>query len=126
MKDLARLSSNDRIIMDLVWEKGEASTASLLKILDGKDSWTRHTVKTYLIRLCEKGLLKRIDLSPRKVKFTPIITKEQYLAGDANSYLHSNFKGLTHMIAGLVDNDMVSDDDLDDLEKFIHEIKQGK
>ena len=124
MNKYPSLSSNDKIIMDLVWKEGESSTVSILEKLEGTESWTRHTVKTYLLRLEEKGLLKKVQLSPRKMKFYPTISKDEYLAGDASQYLHNNFKGLTHMVASFVDNEMISDEEIDDLEEYIKNLKE--
>ncbi|MBN2880250.1 MAG: BlaI/MecI/CopY family transcriptional regulator [Clostridia bacterium] len=126
MKEYPSLSSNDKVIMDLVWEDGEASTASILEKLEGSENWTRHTVKTYLLRLEEKKLLQKVQISARKIKFLPAISKEEYLAGDASQYLNSHFKGLKHMVASFVDNEMISDEELDDLEKYIREIKDNR
>ena len=49
MKEYPVLSSNDKVIMDLVWEDGEASTASILEKLEGCENWTRHVITSYSI-----------------------------------------------------------------------------
>ena len=126
MKEYPVLSSNDKVIMDLVWEDGEASTASILEKLEGCENWTRHTVKTYLLRLEEKGLLKKEQISARKIKFIPAISKEGYLAGDASQYLNSHFNGLTHMIASFVKNELISEEELDNLEEYIKDLKDNR
>lgn len=120
------LSKNDSIIMELVWKLGEVNNASLLKELEGAPNWTRHTVKTYLKRLVEKKLIELKQISPRKFRYYPIITKEEFLAEEASAYLHNHFEGLTHMVAGLVDNEKVSDEEIDGLEQFIKNLKAKK
>ena len=62
--------------MELVWKLGEANNAALLRELEGEPNWTRHTVKTYLMRLVDKGLLELKQISPRKFVYYPIMTKE--------------------------------------------------
>lgn len=126
MKKYPTLSTNDKIIMELAWKQGNVNNASILKELEGQDNWTRHTVKTYLKRLAEKGLLGVNQISPRKIKYYPLISKDEYLAGDASQYLHNHFNGLTHMVAGLIDNEMVSDDEIDNLEQYINQLKRKK
>ena len=123
MSTYSGLSENDSIIMELVWKLGEANNAALLRELEGEPNWTRHTVKTYLMRLVDKGLLELKQLSPRKFVYYPVMTKEEFLAEEASSYLHDHFGGLTHMVAGLVDNEKVTDQEIDSLEKLIHDLK---
>jgi len=120
------LSKNDSIIMELVWKLGDVNNASLLKELEGEPNWTRHTVKTYLKRLVEKKLIELKQISPRKFRYYPIISKEEFLAEEASAYLHNHFRGLTHMVAGLVDNEKVSEEEIDGLEQFIKNLKAKK
>jgi BlaI family penicillinase repressor len=112
--------------MELVWKQGEVNNASILKELEGEPNWTRHTVKTYLKRLVEKGLLGLRQISPRKFKYYPLLTKEEFLAEEASAYLHNHFNGLTHMIAGLVDNEKISDNEIDSLEQYIKTLKENR
>ena len=126
MEKYPSLSSNDKVIMELVWKEGEASTAAILEKLEGVENWTRHTVKTYLLRLEEKGLLKKVQLSPRKIIFYPTISKDEYMAGDASRYLNSHFNGIKHMVASFVDNEMITDEELDELEDYIRNLKESR
>ncbi len=126
MEKYSGLSKNDSIIMEIVWKLGEVNNASILKALEDQPNWTRHTVKTYLMRLVEKGLLELKQISPRKFVYYPAITKEEFLAEEASAYLHNHFGGLTHMVAGLVDNEKISDEEIDSLEQYIKNLKEKK
>jgi BlaI family penicillinase repressor len=126
MDKYLELSANDSKIMELVWKLGEVNNASILKELESEPNWTRHTVKTYLKRLTDKGLLELKQISPRKFKYYPLVTKEEYLAEEASAYLHDHFNGLTHMVAGLIDNEKISDEEIESLESYIKTLKEKK
>ena len=126
MDKYSGLSKNDSIIMEIAWEKGEVNNASILEELKDEPNWTRHTVKTYLLRLVDKGLLELKQISPRKFVYHPLVTKEEYLAEEASSYLNDHFGGLTHMVAGLVDNEKISDEEIASLEQFIKSLKDKR
>lgn len=46
MGNYTNLSEADKIIMEIIWEKGEVSNSSIMLALDGFREWSRHTVKT--------------------------------------------------------------------------------
>jgi BlaI family penicillinase repressor len=126
MEKYSGLSANDSVIMELVWRLGEVNNASILRELEGEPNWTRHTVKTYLKRLVDKGLLELKQISPRKFRYYPLVSKEEYLAEEASAYLNDHFDGLTHMVAGLIDNEKVSDEELKSLERYIMDRKDKR
>ena len=126
MDKYSGLSANDTIIMELVWRLGEVNNASILHELESEPNWTRHTVKTYLKRLTDKGLLELKQISPRKFRYYPLVSKEEFLAEEASTYLREHFRGLTHMVAGLIDNEKISDEELESLERYIETLKEKK
>ncbi len=120
------LSDTDRIIMDIIWEEGEVSNPSLLADLQGTLDWSRHTLKTYLNRLIEKGLVGSRPVNGRKNVYYPLISREEYMAEETSTYLKDHYEGLSHMVAGLVKREKVSDDEIEKLEQIIQDYKQRK
>lgn len=126
MNEYKSLSKNDAIVIEIIWEQGESTNASILKAVGEAPNWSRHSIKTYLKRLLDKGLIAMQKDSPRKIKYYPLVTKEEFWADEASTYLNDHFNGLTHMVAGLVDNEKISDEELDSLEQFIKDLKNKK
>ena len=124
MNDKYNLSQNDKTVMDVIWEKGEATNAEVLDELKKVDGFTRDTVKTYIRRLREKTLVGVKKLSPKKHKYYPLISKDEYLAEEAREFLNQNYDDLTHMIVGLVDNEKISNKEIQSLEQYIKELKE--
>ena len=121
MPDYPHLTEAQRLVMETLWELGEAKNADILAALKGQKDWSRQTVKTYLIQLTQKGMVEARPSGSRSYIYSPIIDKEQFLADEASIYLESNFKGLSHLVAGLVKREKVSDRELDELEAFIQQ-----
>ncbi len=127
MENYANLSEADKKIMDIVWEMGEVDNSDIMTALDGFRDWSRHTVKTYLRRLNEKGLVGIRQINARKNVYYPLITKSAYMAEESSIYLKDHYKSLTHMVAGLLEREKISDDELDNLQQLIKEYKsKGK
>lgn len=117
------LSEADKIIMDIVWANGEVDNSKIMQELDGFRDWSRHTVKTYLRRLNEKGLVGIRQINSRKNIYYPLLSKEDYLAEESSVYLKDHYKSLTHMVAGLLEREKISNDELDNLQELINDYK---
>lgn len=122
MHNNIKLSPQDRTVMEVLWSKGEMTNTEVLKEL-GTENWTRHTVRAYLLRLKEKGLIEVKKISRKSQFYYPLITKDEYMASEAGDYLRNHFNGLTHMVAGLAFGKQVSNEELDELEQFLKEYK---
>ena len=123
MKEI-KLTNAERMIMEIIWEHGELSNAEIVKLIGDQVEWSRHTVKTYTNSLSEKGVLGVNQISQRKIKFYPMMTKEKFLANSTSTHLRKNYKNLSYMVAGLIDNQEVTTDEIEALEKMIQEYKE--
>lgn len=119
-----KLSESERLIMNIAWELGEVSNPIVLKELKGIYDWSRHTVKAYTKRLMEKGFLEEKQVSTRQYFYYPLISRSDYLAGETHEYMSKNFEGLSYMVAGLINREKVSLDELNKLENIIKEYKE--
>jgi|GEM_PF-1990288 len=123
MKEL-KLTNTERMIMEVIWQEGEQSNTDIFNRIGEAHDWSRHMVKFYTKAMAEKGLLGVNQISERKIKYYPALTKEQYLASAANGFLRRNYRGLSNMVAGLIDNEKVSREEIDELEQLILKVKE--
>ncbi len=119
-----KLSNAEKLIMEVLWNKGEVSNSTILNELKDIKEWSRHTIKTYLIRLKEKGIVGVNQINARMNMYFPIMTKDEYLSKDAKRYFNENYTSLSHMVSGLLDEETVSKDEINELEALIKEYKQ--
>ncbi len=119
-----KLTNTERMIMEVIWRDGELSNTEIFDRIGEAHDWSRHMVKFYTKTMADKGLLGVNQISERKIKYFPKLTKEQYLASAADGFLRRNYRGLSNMVAGLIDNEKVSREEIDELERLIHDFKE--
>jgi predicted transcriptional regulator len=73
-----------RDIMRVIWGVGGGSVEQVRARLSNPSAYT--TVQTVLNRLAERGLLAR-ERSGNSIKYTPLITEADYVAGSLNRAL---------------------------------------
>lgn len=128
MSKYPNLTEADSIIMEILWQNGECSSAAILKEVENKLDWTRQTVRTYLARLTEKGLVGTREVNKRDYLYFPTASRAEYAADKTGSLLNKYYGSLSHMVAGIVQSENISDADLDELEKLIQQLRsrEGK
>jgi BlaI family penicillinase repressor len=126
MKNYPTLSKADSIIMDIIWKEKEVSSRDILNQVEETLGWSRQTVKTYLNRLQEKGMIGVNVLSPRVHIYYPLISREDYASEITSKYVKKYFGDLSHMMAGLIKREDISDEELDNLEQIIKEYRDKK
>ncbi len=119
-----KLTHTERIIMEVLWQHGELSNGEVFNMIGEQHGWSRHMIKFYTKSMADKGMLGVNQISERKIKYYPLISKEQYLAAVADGFLKKNYKGLTNMVAGLINNEKVNLDEIEDLERLIKSYKE--
>ncbi len=123
------LSEADGIIMEILWRNGEMSSAAILMEIEDTLGWTRQTVRTYLKRLMDKGLVGAKEVKRRVYCYYPLVSRDDYAADQTGSFLNKFYdSSLAHMVAGIVKNEHISDSELNALEALIKELRhrEGK
>ena len=126
MDNYPHLSDSDYAVMEILWRDKEVHSSEISKELFEKFGWSRQTVGTYLKRLVTKELVATKKKNNRDYIYYPIVTKEQYGANITSSYLDKYFGSLSHMVAGIMQSEEITDDEINALEKVIknYKIKQ--
>ena len=124
MSKYPELSDADKMIMEILWEHGECGSKDVLKEIQPNLGWTRQTVRTYLVRLVEKGLVKTKEISKRSYLYYPNVTKEQYAADQAGNVVEKYYGSVPHLLAGLLKHEDFTDSELDELERIITEARK--
>jgi len=108
--------------MDLVWANQLASFSvnEVLFVLEKKREIAYTTVMTTLVRLCDKGVLKR-QRDGKRYLYSPKLSREQFLEATAREVLDGAV-GEHQALAMLVDKVMESSaSELDELEALIRQ-----
>lgn len=120
-----KLPDCEHEIMMVIWEntkKGAGiSCDDIMEKLDR--SWTKTTVLNFLTRLQKRGFLT-CEKEHRINLYTPVADKEEYLRSESESFLEKMHHGsLSSLLSSLYDGKGLSKDDIDELKKFIEEVR---
>jgi BlaI family transcriptional regulator, penicillinase repressor len=124
MSKYPNLSEADNIIIEILWQDGSKTSSAICDMVKDRLHWSRQTVRTYLIRLIEKGLIGTKQVNKRTLLYYPIVSREAYAVDKARNILGKFFDSVPDMIASILQNEKVTDADLDNLENMIQKLRQ--
>ena len=119
------MSDSEKEIMKLIWDHGVAMTIS--ELLDqiertGRD-WKRTTVRTFISRLIDKGMLIS-QKEGRGALYVARISEEEYLKTQSVQFVNQVFGGnVSTLLTSLFGQQCLESKDIEELEKFW---EQGK
>lgn len=116
-----KISESEMEIMNIIWNKDEPVTSGgLMKELNKE--WQSPTVRTFLIRLTAKGILK-VSRSGGKNYYTPLISREEYKRACTEEFINDFHSGsLKNMLATLYGDQKPSKEDMSELKQWFEEL----
>jgi len=121
--DNPRLPDAELFIMKIVWLTGnETTSAQIMEALKGKKDWAIPTVLNFLARLVNRGFLT-VRRSGKINIYSPIIGEGEYLECESKAFLerlHGN--SLKSLMASLYSGNAISQNDFDELKRYIDEM----
>lgn len=114
------ISKSELEVMKIIWEYGRAvQYADVAEKLSERDFlWKKNTVLTFLTRLVEKKLL-RVAKVGRKNEYYALLSENEYLEQQTETFVSDIYEGdVKGLITNLVQNDLISPDELEDLQQF--------
>ena len=106
------ISDAEWTVMKVLWERGTSTLGEVIRELEGRLHWKPRTVQSLIRRLTEKGALA-VESVGREFRYTPAVDQNHCQVEESRSFLDRVFNGrLTPFVAGLMENEEVSKDDL--------------
>ena len=95
MDEVRGMSEAEKEIMKIIWESGGGVyIAELLeKVERNGKGWKRTTIRTFITRLMEKGLIVS-ERQGRLSRYVATVTEEEYLAGQAQGFVAVSYTPL--------------------------------
>lgn len=119
-----KLSRRERQIMDVLFQRGEATAAEVQEHMPEPPSYS--AVRAHLRILEEKGHVKHVQDGPRYI-YKPTMAKEKATQSALNHLVDTFFGGSSEKVmAALLDGggDKMSDDELDRLARLIEQARE--
>jgi len=118
------LSNSEQKIMNILWSKHQWITINeIIKILEPEGIfWKRQTVNTFLSRLINKGLVIQ-----NSRKYIYAYTEDEYKTLKAKEILNDDYGGsLVNFLTALSGNKEVTNDESEQLKKYLENYKERK
>ena len=105
----------------LMWEHEPVTSLELVKRCQEQLGWKRTTTYTVIKRLGERGVLKL-----ENGIVTSLISREQAEKAEIETFVESKFGGsLPAFVAAFTKHQMLSESDLDEVQRMIDRIRKG-
>lgn len=120
------VSDSELEILRIIWENdGRMMFSEIAETLHEKGfQWKNNTIQTFLARLTEKDILK-IRKHGRRNEYIALLTEQEYLGQETKNFVGKVYEGeVKGLIATLVENDLISDEEINDLKKYWEKNKE--
>jgi predicted transcriptional regulator len=119
---LKKIPEAELEIMKTIWNNGKSmSSKDIIGIMEEKKQWKKTTTLTLLRRLTDKKIISA-EKGKMITYYTALVNEKDYLELETHTFfekIHGN--SLKSFITTLHDNNDITDDDLDELEKWIRD-----
>ncbi|PAD70469.1 BlaI/MecI/CopY family transcriptional regulator [Bacillus sp. 7586-K] len=126
MKNLPQISEAELEVMKVIWKHPSINTNEVIEKLSNKSKWSPKTIQTMLLRLIKKGALNH-HKEGRVFVYTPNVAESDYVEVESRSFLNRFYNGaLNSMVLNFLENDKLSDDEINELYQILEERKNRK
>jgi len=129
MSKVEKIADAEAEILKVLWANGEPMTSRQIRdALDDESDWKRTTIQTLIKRLLDKEVLLLEERGDKGVYYySPMITKDEYTASRTVEFLKKVFDGNPKtLVSTMLGNDILSEEDMDDLESYWQERRKRK
>ncbi len=119
-----QLSQTENEIMEFLWENNTPTSFSDILIVfnNQNKNWKQQTLSTLLLRLVNKGLLKK-QKQGRIVLYEPSITKKNYECQKTKQFIDLFYDGsLKNLMLSLYNGNGLEKSDIEDLKEWLDEM----
>ena len=117
-----QISQAESIVMQELWQRGEASAETLVEALGPNQAWHESTIKTLLSRLLKKGAIAA-ERDGKRFVYRPLLKQDAWRLEESRGLLDRLFGGkLAPLVAHFGEQGELSDEDIAELRKVIQEI----
>lgn len=128
MQPMKRLPATELYVMLILWHSDQPVTSSYV-MNQLKECWQKElaitSVLTLLTRLSDKGFVK-INKASKANLYSALVSEEDYSRLESKSILEKFYgNSLTSLVASLVKDKSISNQDIDELRDYLNDLHQG-
>jgi BlaI family penicillinase repressor len=119
MRTVPRISESEWRVMKVLWERSPRSAGEVIDALTGETDWAPKTIKTLLNRLIQKKALG-YERDGRAYRYYPLVAERDCVRAESRSFLQRVYGGaLMPMLAAFLEDQRLSDRDIEDLKRIL-------
>lgn len=123
---MKRLSESELEIMLVIWRADGPVNSSYVREAMSEKGWAKTTVLNFLARLVDKGFLKCESQGKSNI-YISLVREEDYMRLKNENFLKKFYNSsIKNMVAALYQDQIISDEDLEELKQFIEEKSKGE
>lgn len=128
MQQMKRLPATELYVMLILWRSDQPVTSSYV-MNQLKECWQKElaitSVLTLLTRLSDKGFVQ-INKESKANLYSALVSEEDYSRLESKSILEKFYgNSLTSLVASLVKDKSISNQDIDELRDYLNDLQQG-
>ena len=117
---MVKLSSSEIYIMNIIWEKGEATSFDILDRIKITKRLSENTVRTLLARMVKKGAISIKEKIIKTYTYMPQINKDEFQIEKSKEFLDDIYNGdIKSMLLNYLKLNKIQAEDLEDILKII-------
>jgi predicted transcriptional regulator len=122
-KKSATLTEVEQRLMEVLWERGNATVSEVLEALPDEYRVAFNTVQTTIRVLEQKGYLRH-EAEGRAFRYYPLVARDEASTSAVRNLLHRFFDGRPARLAiNLLESESLSPDELAHIERLVRKAK---
>lgn len=126
MKDIPKISAAEWEVMKLLWKENPLTSEKIINSLTEKMDWSTQTVKTFITRLLKKKAIG-FEKEGRAYNYYPLVSEDECIKAENQSFLEKVYDGAVNMLfTRFLEEEKLSQEEIEELEQILKEKKEGK
>lgn len=118
-----RLSDAEWKIMQVLWADAPRTYKQIENALKEETGWSKHTILSFLKRMCEKGAIRAEQAKPAK-QYYPVADKGTLVSGESQSFAKKVFGGDWGLMLSSLTAQAVSETEIDEMLAMLKQAKE--
>ncbi len=116
-----KLFDSELKVMEILWDRGEATAKELAVILGKQTGWSKTTVYTVIKKLLDK---KAVSRSEPGFVCRPLVSREEAQSYETGELIRKMYGGRSdRLVASLLDSNRLTPEEICELKKMVEALK---
>ena len=120
------LSDGEWKIMNVLWERKNATITELTAALQEETGWDKHIIITMLNRMEKKGAVS-FQTNGRAKQFYPLLSRNEVSIREAKGFLNKVYRGsIGMMVNAMVEDKALTRQDIEELYEILEQAEKAE